>query len=62
MGTTLLLSDSKTSYVSYTKMFVPHNMEPSASPKSIVINVMAMELLARKSVTVLMFLTQQKRL
>ena len=40
VGTALLLSNSKTSY---TKRCLPHSLEPSASPKLTVINVMAME-------------------
>lgn len=62
VGTTLLLRDSKTSYTSYTKTFSLYNLQPSAIPaKFTVINVMVVELLTRKNVTVSIFLIHGRK-
>lgn len=42
-------------------MFLSHNLQPPASPKFIVTNVIAVELLTRKNITVLIFLTHCRK-
>lgn len=60
-GHNIVTEQKQNSYINYTKMFLSHNLQPLASPKFIVTNVIAVELLTRKNITVLIFLTHCRK-